>query len=121
MRGFVFMLEAVLAGIILVGFMLFLAHTVSSSMSSEERSFGSVLPELDQRGELSGPAYSGNYQTIEDLVSIYGYSDSVVICDSSGNCVGDVPQADKVWVSGYFLAGETVLDPREVRLYVWQE
>lgn len=120
MRGFVFMLEAVFAGLILLGFMLYLAHGYSQAGSGPEHDFGRVLPELDQRGLLRGYVYSGDIQDLEDEISLYGFSHSVQICQPSGGCAGQAGQGGNVWVSSYFMAGGDSYQPREVRLYVWE-
>jgi hypothetical protein len=120
MRGYVFILEAVFAGLILLGFMLYLAQGYTQSRSGPEQDFGWVLPELDQMSLLRGHVYSGDIQGLEGEIAIYGFNHSVQVCDPSGGCLGQIPQARDVWVSAYFLAGEDSYQPREVRLYVWE-
>ena len=119
MRGFVFMLESVFAGIVLVGFMIFLAGTHGMPGTATDSRFSDALPELDQRDLLREPAFSGDTQSIEDEISLYGYSHKIVLCDISG-CSGDPPQEDNVWASSYFLSGEDSISPLEVRLYAWE-
>ena len=120
MRGYVFMLESVFAGIILVGFMLYLTGTHAASHAEPERDFTGVLPELDQRGLLRGYVYSGDIQGIGADIDLFGYSYSVQVCDPSGSCTGQGPAGDNVWVSSYLLSGEDSYEPREVKLYVWE-
>ena len=119
MRGFVFMVESVLAGILLVGFMLFLADSYTQARPYEP-DFSGVLPELDSQGLLRGYAYSGDTSGLEAEISLPGYSHSVQFCDSAGICMGQVPNEREVRVSSFFLAGETDLEPMEVKLFVWQ-
>ena len=119
MRGFVFMLEAVFAGIILVGFMIFLAGNYNAASDSQENMFSGVLTELDDRDILRGYAYSGDTQSIEDELRNYGYSMDVVLCDAS-SCTGNPPEKDTVWVSSYLFSGDDTVDPLEVRLYAWE-
>lgn len=118
MRGFVFMLEAVFAGLLLIGFMLFIAHTYSASGSVAEQDFGWVLPELDQKGLLRGYAYSGDRTGLEGEITLYGFEDSVQFCSPGSGCSGSAPEGENVWASSYFLSGDSSFDPREVRLYV---
>jgi hypothetical protein len=119
MRGYVFMLESVLAGILLVGFMLFLAHSYTQARPYEP-DFSDVLTELDDQELLRGYAYSGDASGLEAEISLPGYSHSVQLCDSAGSCTGEIPNQREVRVSSYFLAGETDLEPMEVKLFVWQ-
>lgn len=120
MRGYVFMLESVFASIILVGFLLYLAQGYTHSRSVPEQDFGGVLPGLDEAGLLRGPALSGDFHSIEDEISIYGFSHSVQLCDASGSCLGEKPVAESVRAYGYFIAGDDSYSPMEVRLYVWE-
>jgi len=120
MRGYVFMLESVFASIILVGFLLYLAQGYTQSHSGPEQDFGRVLPGLDQAGLLRGPALSGDVQSIEDEISLYGFSHSVQLCDASGDCLGQRPQAQTILAYSHFLAGEDSYNPMEVRLYAWE-
>ena len=88
MRGYVYMLEAVFAGIILVGFMLYLAHGYNQSHSATEHDFGDALHELSHKGLLMGYAFSGDIQGIEDGISLPGFGHSVQIC-TAGGCTGE--------------------------------
>ena len=120
MRGFVFMLEAVLAGLILVGFMLFLAQGQNASGSDDSGGFGWVLPKLDHKGLLRGYVYSGDLPGLEDEITLYGFEDSIQVCIPGGSCSGTAPQGDNIWVSSYFLSGDASFQAREVRLYAWK-
>ena len=119
MRGFVFILESVFAGIIIVGFMLFLAQGYSGIPSSRENMLREVLPELDEEGILRAYAYSGDDEGLEDEISLYGYHHDVVFC-GSGGCPETPQVRDNVWLSTYFLSGEDSYQPMEVRLYAWE-
>lgn len=120
MRGFVFILESVFASILLVGFLLYLAQGYTQARSGPERDFGWVLPELDNQGLLRGHVYPEDIRGLEDEINLYGFNHSIQICNPSGGCSGQTPQAQNVWVSTYFLAGEDSYQPREVKLYVWE-
>ena len=114
------MLESVLAGLLLVGFMLFLAHGQNTSGSDDIEGFGWMLPELDHKGLLRGYVYSGDLSGLEDEIVIYGFEDSIQVCRPGGSCSGTIPNEDNVWVSSYFLSGDTSFQAREVRLYAWK-
>ena len=118
MRGFVFILESVFAGLILVGFMLYLAQGYVSSGHVAEMDFSGVLPELDQAGLLRPHAYPPDPGGLESEIVIPGHSVSVRLCDSGGSCLGGVPSGGNIHVSSYFLAGEGSYQPLEVILYV---
>ncbi len=114
------MLESMFAGLILIGFMLYLAHGYAQASSADQHDFGWVLPELDNQGLLRGHVYSGDLAGLEDEITLYGFGHSVQVCNPSGACLGSVPQEESVWVSGHFLSGDGTFQPREVRLYAWK-
>jgi hypothetical protein len=119
MRGYVFMLEAVFAVMILVGFMLYLGHTRALSGPSPDQDFSRVLPQLESSGLLRGYVYSGDLQSLEDAIDTPGRSHSIQVCIPSGICTGQTPLAQEVYISTYLLSGEDSYQPREVKLYVW--
>jgi len=119
MRGYIFMLESVFAVLILVGFLFYIGH-IYLQPSVVDHSFVSVLPDLDQKGLLRGYVYSADLEGLEGEITLYGFNHSVQICDSSG-CTGQAPQKDVVRVSSYFLSGEDSYEPKEVKLYAWEE
>jgi hypothetical protein len=120
MRGYIFMLEAVFASLILVGFLLYLAGSSVPAGSDPERDFGSILRTLDLQDVLRGPASIGDLQGISDQITIPGFNHSVRICDPSGSCTGSIPEARNIWASSYFISGDGSYNPWEVRLYVWE-
>jgi hypothetical protein len=120
MRGYVFMLESVFASIILVGFLLYLAQGYTQARADPQHDFGRVLPELDSRDLLMGHVYTGDVQGLEGEISLHGFNHSIQICDPSGGCLGQRPEAENIRVYTHFLAGEDSYQPREVRLYAWE-
>ena len=58
---------------------------------------------------------------LDSQVDIAGYNHTVNICDQSGVCVGLEPDASDVWVGSYFIAGQSVYQPLEVKLFLWEE
>lgn len=122
MRGYIYMLEVMFAGIILIVFLFGIASTYNKASSSDiGLRFSEVLTELDSMGILRELVYSNNYSGIESEIDILGFGDSVEICNSIGYCDGNRPELnDNVWVSSYFFSGDESYSPREVRLYVWR-
>jgi hypothetical protein len=119
MRGFVFMLEAAFASLLLVGFMISMGGMRFAETPEVGPDLGNVLDELAAQGTLNDLAYSGNVSGIESMISLPGYSHSVRLCRPSG-CTGSAPGAGEVWVSSYLLAGGDSPDPMEVKLYAWK-
>jgi len=113
------MLESVFAGLILVGFMLYLAGSHAHAVAGQD--FSGVLPELEQQGILRALVYSGDVQGIENEISLPGYSHAVRLCDAAGSCTGEPPAGSTVKAYSIILAGEDSPDPREVKLYAWQD
>jgi hypothetical protein len=120
MRGYIFMLEAAFASIIVVGFVLYLGHLSNISGPTSELRFDSEIDELYLNGKLSEYASSGDVESLEQEIQVLGYNHSVQICDQSGDCIGSAPDEDEVFVSSFYLAGYDSYDPKEVRLYVWK-
>lgn len=120
MRGYVFMLESLFAGLLLLGFLLYLAQGYSQAGSVPEQDFGHVLPGLEQSGLLRGHVYSGDLGGLENEIDLPGFSHSIQVCGPSGDCEGQQGSGENVWVSSYVLAGGDSYQPREVRLYVWE-
>lgn len=114
------MLESVFAGILLIGFVLFIAQGYAQANSMDGHDFGRVLPDLDQRGLLRGYVYSGDLEGLESEIRLYGFGHSVQVCAPSGSCKGSMPVHENVWVTSYFLSGNDSFQPREVRLYAWK-
>jgi hypothetical protein len=117
------MLEAVLAGVLLIGFMLFIAAAFPVPTGEPDiSSRGYVqLQQLNDRSELRPLASSGDYTGIESAISVPGYKHSVEICPSSGSCTGNMPSEKEVWISSYILSGDSSYSPDIVKLYIWRE
>ncbi len=121
MRGFWYMIEAVLAGLIIIGFLLSLANGyISTPVEDPGLKSYSVLHELDQQDVLRGHAEDWNYSGLNSQISLFGYNHSIQICDQSGNCAGTRPVAGNVWAGNYIIAGNDIYQPRLVRLYLWR-
>lgn len=124
MRGFWYIIEAMLAGIILIGFLLALAGGYLKLPYDDIslRSYG-ILHELDQQDMLRGYVSDWNYSGLNSQISLFGYNHSVQICDQSGSCAGNRPGASgagDVWAGNYIISGDENYQPRLVRLYMWR-
>ncbi|MBI4181550.1 MAG: hypothetical protein HY520_01105 [Candidatus Aenigmarchaeota archaeon] len=120
MRGFWFMVEAALGGIILMAVVGFL---VSSSFSAEEDDLTvqgyRLLHGLNRQGLLKSHAMTDNFTAINDLIVYTAASHAVQVCSLEA-CAGDRPQASNVWVASYVVPGQDRFHPREVRLYLYR-
>jgi hypothetical protein len=121
MRGFWYMIEVVIAGIILIGFLLFVSGVYANIPEQDISIRGySILHELDHQGVLRGYVNDGNYSGLNSQIILFGYNHSVQICDQGGNCLGNSPDADNVWVGNYMVAGDQNYNPKLVKLYMWR-
>lgn len=120
MRGFWFMIEAIIAGMILVGFLSFLV-TVNLSAPDEEMSMAAFksLSDINKQGLLKEYAQDENYTAINDQVKIYSLNNSIAICTLT-SCVGDSPSGSNIWIGSYITPGYNQYFPREVKLYVYR-
>jgi len=120
MKGFWYMIEAVMAGIILVSFVSFLAvqNFAAPEEDLTERAY-KTLEGLDSQGLLKGDAVARNHTNINSRVSIFAYSHAVEIC-SLNSCSGERPSGKNVWVGSYIVPGQARYDPVEVRLYIYR-
>ena len=121
MKGFWYIIEGVLAGIILIGFLLVLASGYARFPAEDIglRSYR-ILHELDQQGMLGSYAANNDYQGLNSQISLFGYNHSVQICSQSGICMGSAPDAGDVWVGNYMISGLDAYNPKLVRLYIWR-
>jgi hypothetical protein len=117
------MLEALLAGIILIVFLAGLKTYYFSATPQEEASMEAfmILKELDGSGLLRNHAIANDYQGLNSEIMLYNYNHSVEICNSQGTCFGEKPFSDNIWVGSYFISGSTGFSPRTVNLYLWRD
>jgi len=120
-KGFWRMMESVLAVMLIMGFLIsagsvYYAGPVETDASSDGYK---MLKNLDAANELRPYAASGDYAAINSRIEMARYNHSVQICDYSGACAGDYPDAQNVAVSTYVIAGYGQYEPMEVKLYIW--
>ena len=114
------MLEAVIAGIIIIGFLAVISQTyLSPSQEDFTLTAYQSLRSLDEQGILRSYAATGDWGGINSEVKIYSKNHTVEICDSSGSCAGNKPQGINVWVGSYIISGSQSYQPVQVKLYLW--
>ena len=120
MKGAWFMIESIIAGIILISFLAFLAQ---HNFSFPEEDLTSVayqtLEGLNRQGILKPNAEAGNFNAINNNIRYFSYNHSVQICTLE-SCSGSRPSSGNVWVGSYILAGNSVYNPLEVKLYFYR-
>jgi hypothetical protein len=114
------MLEAVIAGVIIFGF---LAAIGQIYMSPGQGDFNiqayQSLKSLDEQGILRAYAVSGDWGGLNNQVRIYSRNHTVEICQASGSCAGQRPEGANVWVGNYLISGDQSYQPLLVKLYLW--
>ena len=121
MQGYVRTLEAVFAGIILIGFLVVLLKPTTLPETQDTEKAYAVLMELDKTGNLREYIVSGNLSAINSKISLFPYNHSVVVCDSSG-CAGEVPETpENIWTGEYLISGYDSFHPYVVKLFVWEK
>lgn len=121
MRGFWYVIEAVLAGIIIFGFLAMLGRTYITLPDPTDLSITGyeTLKSLDDQGLLRSYVVDKNYTGLNSIIKIGRYSHSIKICGYSGTCVGPDPNATNIWVAVYIIGGNESYSPHEVRLLIW--
>jgi hypothetical protein len=116
------MIEALMAGIILISFLIMIKSAYFTTTPQEEASLTaySVLKTMDDsNGLLRSYAVAGDYEGLNSKVELYLYQHSIEICTQT-ECSGQRPQAENVWVGSYMISGDTSMAPRTVNLYLWR-
>ena len=126
MRGFWYMIEAILAGFIIVTFLLvarteFILGTVPQydvTLKAYD-----ILRGLDDQELLRNYTINEDPEGLNLQVKFYTYNHSIEICSYSGTCVGSEPNATNVWTGYYVIAGDDTVNykPYEIRLYIYSD
>lgn len=134
MKGFWFTLEAVLAAIVLVVFLLVITSALSGRTESGDTDVAllgaEALKELDNQGllreqltglqDLDQTAIAMRLDMINNLIAVPGYSHTIRVCTIADVCWGEMPEADNIFVATYFLAGAEQFEPYTVILYLYR-
>lgn len=114
------MLEAVIAGVIIFGFLAVISQTyINPGQGNFNLQAYESLRSLDEQGLLRSYAVSGDWGGLNDQVRIYSRNHTVEICQASGSCLGQRPEGTNVWVGNYIISGDQNYQPRLVKLYLW--
>jgi hypothetical protein len=129
MKGFWYMLEAVISGIIMLGFLLVVSQvSVSAPPDDLALQAYSSLKALDDRGLLRPYAAAGDWGSINSEAGIFSRNHTIEICRASG-CQGGrppdglkatgSPSVQSVWAGSYLISGYLSYEPMEIRMYLW--
>lgn len=122
MKGILHTMEAIIAGIIVI---LFLVAIVSRQASVAPGPSVIImqgleeLRDLDRKGILRDYVIDRDNTGLNSEVRIGYFNHSISICDTGGACTGSAPSAENVWLATYFVAGKNDYTPYEVILYLW--
>jgi len=124
MKGAWRTVEAVIAGVVILLFAAALASTHNIVKSSPPIHGYRALGAVYEKGMLRTYAAQMDFSAIDNEVAgtgyLTGFSHSVQVCDASGSCAGQVPDADELWVSRMLLSGDKTYEPLEVILYIYR-
>jgi len=115
-KGFLYVFESILAGIIIISFLLILT-TWNNPVIAEPKG---ILKGLDERGILRIYVENNNVDALNDAIGSMGfnYNYTIEIC-KTGGCVGYKPQKRTMYVETYIVTGYSFYEPAIVRLYIW--
>jgi hypothetical protein len=122
MKGFWRMMESVVAVVMLLSFLAVAggAYFARTDPGTDLASSGyEKLRQLDEGNGLRHYAAAGDAAAINAEIEMPGYNHSIMLCNSSGACIGNYTASRNVVVSSYLIAGNASYAPLEVRLYVW--
>ncbi len=121
MKGFWRMVESIAAVTILMVFVLSLSIQYIREPAEPIMKIRGyeILENMDKNGNLRSYVVSDDSNGLSNAISLGGYNHSIEICDYSGTCNGTYPDAENIWLSVYYIAGENTYNPREVKLYIW--
>jgi len=122
MKGVWFTMESMIACIIIGMFVIFVStgYVIEFQYVDASEMAYDILKGLEDRDVLRGYAIALDYEGLGSEIDITGYNHTVNICNSAGSCVGPEPDAADVWVGSYLIAGQSVYQPLEVKLFVWE-
>lgn len=122
MRGFWYMVEAILAGIIILGFLIAISGRYIATSGAEDIALKGyeILKGLDDQGLLRNYTIAEDFSGLDSRIQFFSYNHTIQICREDGSCVGSTPTAADRYVATYLVAGNgTLFKPYEVRLYLF--
>ncbi len=123
MRGFWYLVEALIGGIVLMAFLVTIGSVYLFSTPSPDINARAyvILHNLDRQDLLRNYTVALDYNGLNSQIDIAAYNHSIQICDTGGTCAGQAPSADNVWTGGYIISGYNSYEPYEVKLYLWED
>ena len=121
MKGFWYMIEAIIAGIIIVSFLVVITQRVLILAPEEDITIRGyeILKGLDEQGVLVNYTITEDFNGLNSEIQFFAFNHTVQICRENGDCVGIKPNATNRYVSTYLVAGNSTYIPYEVRLYIF--
>ena len=125
-RGFWHTIEAILAGALVITFLMVISQPVFTDPEPPDQQLFAYkrLHDLDRQGLLRDVAYFGNATALNSRVRIGHENHSIQVCDAVDACNGTAPVARNVWIGSYYISGDELDqhgEPRtlEIKLYIW--
>lgn len=115
MKGMWHTLEAILAIVLVMSFLLLFSS--SRAKNIEVPDMYEKLAELDRAGVLRQQAQAYDHSSISSEVGI-ALAHSIEVCDPDRVCRGSKVSGNNIVSASYMIAGYTGYNPREIRLYV---
>ena len=121
MRGFIYTLEAVIAGIVIISFLAFLAYEPPTVIDEglNLKSY-EILEGLDNQGLLRSYVVDENVSGLNSQITFFSANHTVQICNVNGACNGTIPNGSNVFTGTYIIAGDNDYNPHYVKLYLWR-
>ncbi len=120
MRGFIYMLEAVIAGLVLVGGMM--AVSVQTFAAPPQKDYQSIaiafLRGLDEQGRLRNLTVAKNVSALAAEFLYPSHNLTIQICDHTLSCTGSIPAGRNVYAGSYLIAGDTHFNPYMITVYL---
>ncbi len=120
MRGFWYIIESVLAAVIVISFLMVISAKYTGSVQPDNPAQNAflALEALDHRDSLRNYTVAMDYEGLNSQVPIYNYNHTIQICNYGGTCKGVRPNSTTVWTASYLVAGKDEYRPYIVRLYL---
>jgi len=121
MKGFWYIVEAVLAAIIIFGFLIAISvkYFAPEPVSDVSLKGYSILKSLDEQDILRNYTVNLDYNGLNSQIRLFTYNHSIQICNFSGVCNGTRPNATNLWAASYIISGDTLYEPYEIKLYLY--
>ncbi len=121
MRGFWYTVEAIIAVVILIFFLVAIGTTLLRGAPVDISKKGyEILKGLDEQGILRSYVENEDPEGLNSQIDLPGFNHTVQICDTNEVCVGTRPtQAANIFVANYLVSGDRFYSPHNVILYIF--